>query len=148
MNFSSGAGQRGKLDKQTDRKCDENRRNSRESPALSRPSLRTNKHRTGVTANTAALLPHHSWTGWVDVTVWASGPDFSSSAASSGPQQLLKGQFYFVVVFPEEVVDVGERLKNYVVLIRPSSFLMAAERGENREEGLNLQHRFDWKLIP
>lgn len=59
-----------------------------------------NKDRTGVTADTAALLEHHSWTGWVDVTVWASGPDFSSySVISSGPQQLLKGQVCFVFFF-------------------------------------------------
>lgn len=66
-------------------------------------------------------------------------------SSHQGHSSCSRGKFFFclfkyniVVVFPEKVVDVGEVLKNYVVLIRPSSFLMAAEqRREQRNISSN-----------
>lgn len=53
------------------------------------------RHVWGVTATFAPVLQHRSWTWWVDVTVWASRPDSSSSSSSSlGPQQLLQEQWF------------------------------------------------------
>lgn len=92
-------------------------------------SERTNVTRTCLRchSNVATLLQHHSWTGWVDVTVWASVPDFSSSSATSsspsGPQQLLQGQW-----FQKGGSCLGEVVQDYVVLTRVSSFLMAVRR--------------------
>lgn len=111
-----------------------NQSNQCESVPHSRPSLRTNKPNVTQTclrrcSNVAALLQHHSWTGWVDVTVWASIADFSSSSSScsssSGPQQLLQGQW-----FRKDGWCRGVAVKHYVVLIRLSSCLMAVGKRE------------------
>lgn len=86
------------------------------------------RHVWGVTATFAPVLQHRSWTWWVDVTVWASRPDSASSSSSSlGPQQLLQEQW-----FEKKVAHVweggGVALKDYVVLTRLSSCLMAVRR--------------------
>lgn len=86
------------------------------------------RHVWGVTATFAPVLQHRSWTGWVDVTVWASLPDSASSSSSSslGPQQLLQEQWFEKKV--AHVWEGGVALKDYVVLTRLSSCLMAVRR--------------------
>lgn len=63
--------------------------------SLKQTNQMLHRHVWGVTATFAPVLQHRSWTGWIDVTVWASLPDSASSSSSSlGPQQLLQEQWF------------------------------------------------------
>lgn len=93
----------------------------------SHPPLQTQTLHTRLRcySNIAALLQHNSWTGWVDVTVWASGPQ-SLSPLAQDHCSLLRGQHF------RKKRCFTSRSVNYVVLTRLSSFLMAANREKNK----------------
>lgn len=146
IHFPLGRGQRANWANGQTEKMLRNQSNQCESvPASTSSSPRqTNqtlhRHVWGVTATLLRCFNTAAETGWADVTVWASVPDFSSSSSSwssssssSGPQQLLQGQ-----CFRKGGSCRGVSLRDYVVLIRLSSCLMAAGRGEKTGTWLGL----------